>query len=214
MAASVPPLDKLVGRGPDYGELYEMLHRAGRNVGAATALLGELMRTWPDGIEKRVELVELEHENDAVTHDIVHHLHARLAVPFDRADVLALASGLDDVVDFAEEAADFLGLYRVEAPMDQAIALADTLAEAGREVAAALATVENLPAALPHLREIKQLEHQGDRLLREGLTALFEGGVDPMVVIRWKDIFERVEDGIDACDRVAHLLRGMSVKQT
>jgi predicted phosphate transport protein (TIGR00153 family) len=204
---------KLAGRAPDFGELYGMLRRAGRNVELSTALLRELMRAWPDGPEKRVEVVELEHENDAVTHDIVHHLHSRLAVPFDRSDVLALASGLDDVVDFAEEAADFLGLYRVEAPMDQAIALTDTLAAAGREVAVALASLEDLPAAQPHLREIKRLENEGDRLLREGLTALFEGGVDPMMVIRWKDIFERVEDGIDACDRVAHLLRGISVKQ-
>jgi uncharacterized protein len=206
-------LAKLIGRAPDYGELYGLLRRAGRNVELSTAMLRELMRAWPDGVEKRAELVELEHENDAITHDIVHHLHSRLAVPFERSDVLALASGLDDVVDFAEEAADFLGLYRVEAPMDQAIALSDTLAAAGREVAVSLATLEDMSAAQPHLREIKRLEHEGDRLLREGLTALFEGGVDPMMVIRWKDIFERVEDGIDACDRVAHLLRGISVKR-
>jgi uncharacterized protein len=206
-------LAKLVGRAPDYGELYGMLRRAGRNVELSTALLRELMRAWPDGVEKRVELGELEHENDSVTHDILHHLHSRLAVPFERSDLLALASGLDDVVDFAEEAADFLGLYRVEAPMDQAIALTDTLAAAGRELASALGSLDDLHEAVPHLREIKRLENEGDRLLREGLTALFEGGVDPMAVIRWKDIFERVEDGIDACDRVAHLLRGISVKQ-
>jgi len=206
-------LAKLVGRAPDFGELHELLRRAGRNVELSTALLRELMRVWPDGREKRVELVELEHENDAVTHDIVHHLHARPAVPFERSDVLTLASGLDDVIDYAEEAADFLGLYRVEAPMDQAIALTDTLAAAGREVAAALASLEDLPSLKPHLIEIKRLEHEGDRLLREGLTALFEGGVDPMAVIRWKDIFERVEDGIDACDRVAHVLRGITVKR-
>ena len=191
-----------------------MLARAGRNVELATALLGELMRAWPDGREKRVELVDLEHENDAVTHDIVHHLHARPAVPFDRSDVLALASGLDDVVDYAEEAADFLGLYRVEAPMDQAIALADTLSAAGAEVAAAVHAIEDPDEALPHLREVKRLENDGDRLLREGLSALFEGGVDPMTVIRWKDIFERVEEAIDACDRVAHLLRGIAVKRS
>jgi uncharacterized protein len=202
----------LVGSAPDFGELHEMLRQSGRNVELSTAMLRELMRAWPDGIEKRVELVELEHANDVVTHDIVHHLHAHSAAPFDRSDVLALASGLDDVVDFAEEAADFLGLYRVEAPMDQAIGLADTLAEAGREVSAALASIDDLPEIQPHLREIKRLEHDGDRLLREGLSALFDGGVDPMMVIRWKDIFERVEDGIDACDRVAHLLRGISVK--
>jgi uncharacterized protein len=205
---------KLFGRKPDYGELFGMLARAGRNVELSTALLRELMRTWPDGAEKRLELVDVEHENDAVTHDIVHHLHSRLAVPFERRDVLALASGLDDVVDYAEEAADFLGLYRVEAPMDQAIALSDTLAAAGHEVAQALASIEDVRAAVPHVREVKRLEHEGDRLLREGLTALFEGGVDPMAVIRWKDIFERVEDGIDACDRVAHLLGGIAVKIT
>ena len=206
-------LAKLVRRAPDYRELYGMLERAGRNVALATALLRELMRAWPDGAEKRVELIDVEHENDAVTHDVIHHLYSRLAVPFERSDILALASGLDDVVDFAEEAADFLGLYRVEAPMDQAIALADTLGAAGREVAAAMASIEDPNAATSHLVEIKRLENEGDRLLREGLSALFEGGVDPMVVIRWKDIFERVEDGIDACDRVAHVLRGIAVKR-
>ncbi|MET0510119.1 MAG: DUF47 family protein [Thermoleophilaceae bacterium] len=206
-------LAKLVGRAPDYRELYGMLETAGHNVALATALLRELMRAWPDGAEKRVELIDLEHENDAVTHDVIHHLYSRLAVPFERSDVLALASGLDDIVDFAEEAADFLGLYRVEAPMDQAIALADTLCAAGREVSAAMASIEDPNAVTPHLVEIKRLENEGDRLLREGLSALFEGGVDPMVVIRWKDIFERVEDGIDACDRVAHVLRGIAVKR-
>ncbi|HEV3376162.1 MAG TPA: DUF47 family protein [Thermoleophilaceae bacterium] len=204
---------KLPGRTPDFAELYEMLRKAGQNVELATAMLHELMGAWPDGDERRPELVELEHDNDAITHDIVHHLHLGFPVPFERSDALALATGLDDVVDYAEEAADFLGLYRVEAPMDQAVALTETLAAAGREVAAALHSIEELPAAWPHLREIKRLEHEGDRLLREGLSALFDGGVDPMVVIRWKDIFERVENGIDACDRVAHLLRGISVKQ-
>jgi uncharacterized protein len=80
-------------------------------------------------------------------------------------------------------------------------------------VAAALAQLDHLASAAPHLVEIKRLEHEGDRLLREGLTALFGGGVDPMVVIRWKDIYERVEQGVDACDRIAHSLRGIGVKR-
>ena len=210
-------LRRMVGRRPDYGDLYDLLGRAGRNVELSTALLRELMRSWPDGGEKRLELVDVEHANDAVTHDIVHHLHARLAVPFERSDVLALASGLDDVVDYAEEVADYLGLYQVEAPMDQAIELADTLAAAGSEVALALGALDGSPdlaEAHRHLAEIDRLEDEGDRILRAGLTALFEGGVDPMAVIRWKDIFERVEDAIDACDSVAHTLRGIAVKRT
>jgi predicted phosphate transport protein (TIGR00153 family) len=209
-------LGRLVGRRPDYGELYDLLGRAGRNVELSTALLRELMRSWPDGAERRLELVDIEHANDGVTHDIIHHLHARLAVPFDRRDVLALASGLDDVIDFTEEVADYLGLYRVEAPMDQAVELTDTLAAAGSEVALALGALDGSPdlaEAHRHLAEIDRLEDEGDRLLRAGLTALFEGGVDPMAVIRWKDIFERVEDAIDACDHVAHTLRGIAVKR-
>jgi predicted phosphate transport protein (TIGR00153 family) len=212
--AATERLAKLVGRAPDYGELSDLLERAGHNVERSTALLRDLMRAWPDGAEKRLELVDLEHENDAVTHDVYHHLHARPVVPFERSDVLALASGLDDVVDYTEEAADFLGLYRVDAPMDQAIALSDTLAAAGHEVAATLRMLGDLPSAVPHLVEIKRLENEGDRIMRDGLSALFEGGVDPMVVIRWKDIYERVEEGIDACDRVAHVLRGIAVKRT
>src|SRR5215212_7192113 len=177
-------LAKLVGRAPDHGELSGILAQAGRNVELAVALLSQLMRSWPDGREKRVELVDLEHGADGVTHDIYHHLHTRPTVPFERSDVLALASGLDDVVDYAEEAGDFLGLYRVEAPMDQAIELADTLAGAGGEVAAALSELDDLASAKPHLNEIDRLENERDRILREGLTALFEGGVDPMAVIR------------------------------
>ena len=210
-------LGRMVGRRPDFGELYDLLGRSGRNVVLSTALLRELMRSWPDGAEKRLELIDVEHANDAVTHDIVHHLHARLAVPFDRSDLLALASGLDDVVDYAEEVADYLGLYRVEASMDQAIELADTLAAAGSEVALALGALDGSPdlgEAHRHLAEIDRLEDEGDRILRAGLTALFDGGVDPMAVIRWKDIFERVEDAIDACDSVAHTLRGIAVKRS
>jgi uncharacterized protein len=172
------------------------------------------MRFWPDGADRRQELIDLEHRNDAVTHEIVHLLHTRAAVPFERRDVLSLASGLDDIVDYAEEAADFLVLYRVEAPTDQAIELADTLAVAGTEVAAALGHLDDPPGAREHLDEIKRLEHDGDRILREGLTALFDRGIDPMVVIRWKDIYERVEQAIDACDTVAHTLRGVAVKRS
>ena len=210
-------LSSMVGRAPDYRELFDLLGRAGRNVELSTALLRELMRCWPDGGTKRLELVDVEHANDGVTHDIVHHLHNRLAVPFDRSDVLALASGLDDVVDYAEEVGDLLGLYRVEASMDQAIELTDTLAAAGSELAQALGALDggdDLGDAQRHLAEIDRLEDEGDRILRAGLTALFQGGVDPMVVIRWKDIFERVEDAIDACDSVAHTLRGMAVKRS
>lgn len=210
-------LARIIGRRPDYGELFDLLGRAGRNVELSTALLRELMRSWPDGPEKLLELVDVEHANDGVTHDIAHHLHARPAVPFDRGDILALASGLDDVVDHTEEAAGYLGLYRVEAPSHHAIELADTLAAAGSAVGLALGALDGgdeAGEAQRQLAEIDRLEDEGDRILRDGLTALFHDGADPMTVIRGKDILERVEEAIDACDRVAHTLRGMTVGRT
>jgi uncharacterized protein len=151
-------LRRLVGAQPDYRELFALFEQAGANVRDSTALLRDLMRSWPDGADRRHQRVDLEHRNDAVTHDIVHHLHTRDAVPFERRDVLSLASGLDDVVDYAAEAGDFLFLYHVEAATDQAIEPADTLAAAGVEVAAALSHVDDPPLAKGHLGEIDRLE--------------------------------------------------------
>jgi uncharacterized protein len=204
---------RMFGRAQDYKGLLRLLHAGGDNAQAATALLAELMREWPEHAERRRELVDLEHEGDRITHDIVHHLYRKAATPFDRSDLLALASGLDDVVDYTEEVADFLGLYHVEAPMDQAIELSAVLAEAGRELALALRALDDGDRMRPHILAVDRLEDDGDRIERNALTALFEQGTDPMVVIRWKDIFERLEQAIDSCDRVAHLLEGIAVKR-
>jgi uncharacterized protein len=206
------PLGRLFGRAPDYGELYGLFEDAGHNIRRATGLLARLLASWPEEDGERHDLVDCEHEGDRITHDIIHHLHRRTATPFAEADLLALASRLDDVVDYAEEVGDFLFLYKVEAPMEQAIALAAVLEKAGAEVATALDQLRDLPELRPHLVEIGRLEDEGDRIERECLASLFEGGIDPMLVIRWKDIVERLEQGIDSCDHVGHVLEGIVVK--
>ncbi len=203
---------RLLGRAPDYRELYGLFVAAGANVERATELLSEVLRAWPDDNGRRHELVDLEHRGDRITHDIIHHLYARSATPLERDDVLALASGLDDVVDLTEETGDFLALYNVEAPMEQAIELADVLRASGRQVAMAMRGLSEPHSLRARIVELGRLEDEGDRLERAALTALFDGGVDPMVVIRWKDIFGRLEAAIDACDRVGHVLEGIVVK--
>ncbi len=206
------PLARLFGRAPDYGELYGLLRDAGRNARRSTALLSGLLARWPDENGERHDLVDCEHEGDRITHDIIHHLYRRSATPFDRSDLLALASRVDDVVDYAEEVADYLFLYKVEAPMEQAVALAQVLEKAGAQLAEALDHIEDVAELRPHVVEIARLEDEGDRFERECLAALFEGGIDPMLVIRWKDIVERLEQGVDSCDHVGHVLEGIVVK--
>ncbi|HEY1359392.1 MAG TPA: DUF47 family protein, partial [Thermoleophilaceae bacterium] len=176
---------RIFGREPNYGELYGLVRAAGENARRSTALLAQLLARWPDENGERHDLRDLEHEGDRITHDIIHHLHRRSATPFDRADLLALASRVDDVVDYAEEVADYLFLYKVEAPMEQAVALAEVLERAGSELAVALDQIQDVASLRPRVVEIGRLEDEGDRIERDCLAALFDGGVDPMLVIRW-----------------------------
>ena len=138
---------------------------------------------------------------------------ATRARPLDSADAHALASALDDVVDYAEEAADRLVLYGVEAPMEQAQGMAGVLVEATGEVAAALRRLRADGDLSPHLVEIHRLENEGDRLQRAAMASLFVNGIDPMLVIRWKDVFESLEQAVDACETVAHVLEGIGLKR-
>ncbi len=203
-----------MGSAPNQRTFFSMLQEAGANAESATGKLDQLMRTWPDEQELRAEVKALEEEGDRITHDILHQLHSTTQTPLDREDIHALAVALDDVVDYTEEAADVLGLYKIEAPMEQAVELTGVLRDAGREVAKALQKLDTMSELGSHVLELDRLEDEGDRISRQALVSLFAGGIDPMVVIRWKDVFERLEQGIDACERVAHLLEGIVVKQS
>jgi uncharacterized protein Yka (UPF0111/DUF47 family) len=203
----------LFSSAPRYASFYALFERAGANVAEATELLARLVRDWPDdGARLRLELKELETQGDRITHDVMHHLNVRAATPFPVADAHALISELDDVVDLAEEVADFMGLYRIDAATEQAIALASVLEQAGRELAAALASLRHPEDLRPRVVAIQALEHEGDRLEREALSSLFDRGIDPMVVIRWKDIYQRLEAAIDACRHAGNTLEGLIVK--
>jgi uncharacterized protein len=198
---------------PRYDSFYALFERAGANLEQATGLLARLVADWPDdGNRLRLELRELETAGDRITHDVMHHLNVKAATPFPVSDAHALISELDDVVDLAEEVADFMGLYRIEAATEQAIDLAEVLHRAGQELAASLESLRHPERLRPHIVAIQELEHEGDRLEREALSSLFDGGIDPMVVIRWKDLYERLEEAIDACRHAGNTLEGLVVK--
>jgi len=196
--------------------LVSLVENAGSNILRSGLLLRELLAELPEGSGLADELKSFEQEGDRITHDIIHRLHrARpgLRLPFDAGDGYALATALDDVLDHTEQTAALLHLYGVEAPMEQAVELADVLVGADEQIVKAL---ERLCAGAepgPYLVEIHRLENEGDRLLRDGVASLFAGGADPMVVIRWKDIFESLEAAVDACETVAHQIEGIMLKR-
>jgi predicted phosphate transport protein (TIGR00153 family) len=193
-------------------EFFDLFEEAGTNTVRAADLLDQLLRGWPDNKELGRELLICEQEGDRITHDLIRKVNNTFVTPIDREDILTLASGLDDIVDFTEEAADYLNLYKIEAPMEQAQRLSHVLLQCTRQIAEAMPRLRGFRDINHFVVEINRLENDGDRITREAIASLFDGGIDPMVVIRWKDIYERLEAAIDACERVAHILESVVIK--
>jgi uncharacterized protein Yka (UPF0111/DUF47 family) len=195
--------------------LLELVEESGRNVQRASLLLRDLLTDYPEHATLVQDLLLCEQEGDRITHDVIHRLNdgGRSRAPFDATDGYALATALDDIVDNAEQVADTLGLYAVEASMEQAVELADVLVGASEQVAHALRCLRTGAESSSHLVEIHRLENEGDRIRRDAVASLFASGTDPMVVIRWRDIFESLEAAVDSCETVAHVLEGIALKQ-
>jgi uncharacterized protein len=193
---------------------FELFEEAGKNAVVAADLLERMLTNFPDSGELAGEIRDCEHEGDRITHDIIDRLNHTFVTPIDREDILALASALDDIVDYTEEVADYLGLYKIEAPMDQAIWLARVLKDASSQLAEAIPHLRGFRDISRYTVEVNRLENEGDRITREAVASLFDGGIDPMVVIRWKDIFERLEAAIDATERAANIIEGIVIKNS
>jgi hypothetical protein len=195
-------------------EFFDLFEEAGGNILRAAGLLEELLKDFPERNELARDILICEQDGDRITHDIIQRLNQTFVTPIDREDVYALASALDDVVDYTEEVADYLGLYKIEAPMEQAQALAHVLHAAARQIAQAMPRLRGFKDISHYTVEINRLENDGDRITREAIASLFDNGIDPMVVIRWKDIFERLEEAIDATEHVANILEGIVIKNS
>ncbi|HEY3491782.1 MAG TPA: DUF47 family protein [Solirubrobacterales bacterium] len=193
---------------------FDLFIQAGQNSLHASRLLDEMMNTWPDSGGLSRSIVEAEQEGDRITHEIIKRLNSTFVTPIDREDIYGLATQMDDIVDFTEEAADFLGLYKIEAPMEQAQALTKVLVASCEQLAMGL---ENLPSFKDldkYWIEIHRLENDGDRISRDAVASLFSNGIDPMIVIRWKDMFAVLEEAIDATETAAQILEGIVIKNS
>ena len=208
--AAMPRLSQVLA--PRGREFFDLFEEAASNIQRATELLDQMLRDYPERRDLAREILICEQEGDRITHDVIHHLNSSFVTPIDREDILQLVSALDDIVDFVEEVADYLGLYKIDAPMEQSQRLARILAQAGRQLAEAMPRLRNFDDMSHFTVEVNRLENEGDRIVREAVASLFEEGIDPLVVIRWKDIYERIEEAIDACEKAAYILEGISIK--
>ena len=199
---------------PNDREFFDLFEEAAQNILRGADLLDQMLAGWPDKANLARDLLIAEQDGDRITHDIVQRLNQTFVTPIDREDILELASGLDDVLDMAEEVGDFLGLYKIEAPMSQSQRMAHILLQSCRQIAEAMPRLRKFEDISHYTVEIHRLENDGDRVVREALASLFEEGIDPMVVIRWKDIYERLESAIDATERVANILQNIVIKNT
>jgi uncharacterized protein len=204
---------KLLRGGKDFFTLFEAM--ADKVDEGARELLA-LLKNF-DRVEERVQRVlDIEHEGDEITHEIVREINTTFAAPLDREDIYRLASTLDDVLDEIEAAAECITLFRIADPLPQMVGLADTLAQAAELTAQAMSNLRNMKTKAGNLQEyvskIDALEHEGDRLYRRTTAYLYGGDFEAMDVLRYEDIVESIEDAIDRLDDVANTIETITTK--
>jgi uncharacterized protein Yka (UPF0111/DUF47 family) len=198
---------------PRTTEFYGLFDRAGQNALEAARLAQRRFREFPNASVTQADVKAVEAAGDQITHDIIQLLNTQYITPFDREDIYELATTIDDVVDHIEEASDLLELYNLEQPARRAVDQCDVIVAATEHLAVALGGLKGLRGVQEALVEVKRREDEGDRLVREAIGSLFQDSrIDPLVVIRWKDIYEALEDALDACETTANVLGNIVVK--
>jgi uncharacterized protein len=197
---------------PQDRTFFDLFAQGGGNSVRAAKLLQEMLAGWPDSADLAREILLAEQEGDRITHELAQRANSTFVTPIDAEDIYSLAGKIDDIVDHIEETADFMGLYRIEAPMDQSLAMAEVLVKSCEQLAALLENMRGYKDLYKYWIEIHRLENDGDRLFREAFASLFAGGSDPMMVIRWRDIFLRLERAIDATEAAATVVESIAMK--
>jgi predicted phosphate transport protein (TIGR00153 family) len=198
---------------PKTTEFFVFFSSAGANALEVARLVDRRFREHPNSGVTQEQVKAAETAGDAITRDLITLLNTQYLTPFDREDIYQLATEIDDVVDYLEEASDLLGLYGVEMPTRHAVEQCTIIVKAVEQLASALENLKGMKGVQGALVELKSLEDQGDRVLRDALASLFrDDRIDPLIVIRWKDIYEALERALDACETAANVIANILVK--
>lgn len=195
-------------------DFFEIFDKAVDNLAKATDTLVDLFTNFQD-VEKKVKAIyEFEQEGDLLTHDIMKELNKTFLTPIDREDIHELAARIDDVLDLIWSSVDRLLVYRIDAPTPEAIAIAEDLQTTAGILKKAIRELRT--KAYSHVQdlciEINRLENRIDRKYRDALGNLLNNESDPVHIIKWKDIYQLLEDASDRCEDVANILEGIVLK--
>src|SRR2546425_12229733 len=198
---------------PQKREFFDLYNRAASNTVAISQRLIDLLGEFPDFADERMrDIKELEHEGDRITYELVDLINRTFVTPFDRDDMYRLAAVLDDICDHVDDSAEKVVGYSVREIREQARRQAQVINRAATKLSEAIGRLEGFKDSRRQLIELRELEDEGDRLAREAIFDLFNGGVDPISLIRWKDIHEELEEAVDACENAADVLVAILVK--
>ena len=198
---------------PRTTEFFRLFALAGENALEVARLVERRFREHPNSGVTQDVVKAAETAGDTITHDLIQLLNTQYLTPFDREDIYMLSTKIDDVVDYLEEASDLLGLYGVELPTRHAVEQCAIIVRAVEQLAIACDNLKGMRGVQDALIELKRLEDEGDQVLRDALASLFrDEGIDPLIVIRWKDIYEALERALDACETAANVVANILVK--
>ena len=198
---------------PRTSEFFVLFGKAGENALQVSRLVERRFREHPNSGITQEQVKAEETEGDSITRDLINLLNTQYITPFDREDIYLLATEIDDVVDYLEEASDLLGLYGVEMPTRHAVEQCGIIVRACEQLAIACDNLKGLRGVQEALVQVKLFEDEGDGVLRDALAALFrDAAIDPLIVIRWKDIYEALERALDACETAANVIANIVVK--
>ncbi len=199
---------------PREESFYDLFAEDAANVLNAARLFEAMLRTYDAPEQRAQEIREAEHRGDEMSHEIGRRLESTFVTPFDREDIHALISALDDVIDFIEESADTFVLYRVEAPTAVAVQQAAIIVKQCEQLHRALTKLSRFKGVQEHWIEVHRLENEGDQLARQAIADLFSGGAEPIEVIRWKEIYALLEATIDKAEDVANIIERIVIKSS
>lgn len=200
---------------PREKKFFALFEQGSQNALKIAQQLKDMVYVW-ENVKERVGVInDLEHQGDAITHQIFEQLHRSVITPFDREDIALLAHSLDDVVDFIHAAADAMLLYKVERPTNRAKEMVDIVVQAVAEVERAVSEIHDRigrKKLLNRCVEINRLENIGDNVFRSAMAELFDDSADFAGLIKWREIYTHMESVIDRCEDIANILEGVSLK--